>query len=106
MKTDKADKWFSIFIRLRDSDENGNVKCCTCQITRNWKQLDCGHWIKRQHQTTRFNEYNCSGQCKGCNAFEQGRPIEHEKFIIKKYGERIRNILKAGERQTCKRSKF
>lgn len=106
MKINQADKWFSIFIRLRDSDEMGYCKCVTCGNIRHWKNLDCGHWIKRQHVGTRYNEKNCAAQCKGCNAFEQGRSIEHEQFIIKTYGIDTRNLLKSGERSYCKYSKL
>ena len=49
----QADKWFSEFIRLRDSDANGRVKCVTCSHTNHWRQLQNGHWITRGHDTTR-----------------------------------------------------
>jgi uncharacterized Rmd1/YagE family protein len=106
MKIDKADRWFSIFIRLRDSDENGICRCVTCKTSHYWKLLDCGHFVKRQHQATRFNEKNCAAQCKKCNGFEQGRDSDFEKFIIDKYGEQTVDLLKSGERQSFKRSKF
>lgn len=106
MKIDNADRWFSRFIRLRDADENGICTCITCGIKRHWKQIDSGHWIKRQHQATRFNEYNCHAQCKRCNGFEQGRDSEFEKYIIQTYGQKIRDLLKSGERQSCHRSKL
>ena len=86
MKTTKADKYFSLFIRLRDADENGLAKCCTCGTMKPIKEMDCGHFIKRQHMATRFSEVNCATQCKRCNAFEQGRDIEFAEFIDKKYG--------------------
>ena len=106
MKTSLADKWFSIFIRLRDSDDKGCCTCITCGNIRFWKNLDCGHWIKRQHLGARFNEKNCAAQCKGCNAFEQGRSSEHEKFIIEKYGQQTRDLLKSAERNYTKYSKL
>jgi hypothetical protein len=106
MITTKADKWFSLFIRLRDSDENGYCTCCTCGTIRYYKNLDCGHWIKRQHQAARFNEKNCHAQCKNCNAFEQGRDSDFEKFILNKYGEQTINLLKASKNSHFKRSKL
>ena len=86
MKTTKADKYFSMYIRLRDADENGCAKCCTCGTYKPVKEMDCGHWQKRQHMATRFDERNCGAQCKKCNAFEQGRDVEFAEFIDKKYG--------------------
>lgn len=106
MITNTADKWFSKFIRLRDADENGYCTCITCGNVRHWKNLDCGHFIKRQHMAARFNEKNCAAQCKGCNAFEQGKSAEHEKYIIDTYGKDARDILKACERVHFKRSKL
>lgn len=106
MLVSKADKWFSIFIRLRDSDDKGFCTCVTCGAIRFWKNLDCGHWIKRQHMATRFNEKNCAAQCKPCNAFEQGRDADFERYIIKKYGQQTRNLLRAGIRMNVKHTSF
>lgn len=106
MKIDKADKWFSIYIRILGADENGFCTCVTCGLKRFWKYIDCGHWIKRQHQITRYNEKNSAPQCKRCNGFEQGKDSEFEKYIINKYGIQVRDLLKSGERQTCHRSKL
>ena len=106
MKTSKADRYFSMFIRLRDSDENGYCKCVTCGAIRFWKNLDCGHYVLRQHQGARFNEINCSAQCKGCNGFEAGKKIEHKQFIIETYGQQVHDLLKSAERVYFKRSKL
>ena len=105
MLTTKADKWFSIWIRLRDCDENRIGQCCTCGKYVDVKFADCGHFIKRQHQATRFNEINGNLQCKKCNAFEQGRNEDYERFLINKYGEDKVNLLKAAARTTSKRTK-
>lgn len=105
MKISLADKWFSIFIRLRDSDDNGICKCCTCGKYHSWKEMDCGHWIKRQHQATRFDERNCAAQCKACNYFEQGAEAKHELYIKNKYGEQATELLKAAKRTSFKRYK-
>jgi hypothetical protein len=94
MKTSNADKWFSMFIRLRDADENGIAKCCTCGKYDIVKQMDCGHFIKRQHMATRFSEVNCATQCKKCNAFEQGRNEDFERYLIKRWGQARVNLLK------------
>lgn len=70
------------------------------------KQMDCGHWQKRQHQNTRFNEMNCQSQCKKCNAFEQGRDADFERALIEKYGQDKVNMILWSARQTVKRTKF
>lgn len=106
MKTTKADKWFSIYIRLRDSDENGIGKCCTCGVMKPIKQMDCGHFIKRQHMATRYSEMNCAIQCKRCNAFEQGRDLDFEKYLKNRYGEEDIEILKIMKKASFKTSQF
>jgi hypothetical protein len=106
MKTSKADAWFSKFIRLRDADENGIARCCTCGARKMIQHMDCGHFIKRQHQATRFSEMNCHTQCKNCNSFEQGRNEVYEKFLIKKYGQDKVNLLKSEGTKTVKRTKL
>lgn len=82
----KLDKIFSQFIRLRDADENGYCTCITCGRVKHWKEVDCGHFIKRQYMSTRFNEMNCHAQCKHCNAFEQGADVKYRAALIKLYG--------------------
>lgn len=68
--------------------------------------MDCAHFIKRQHMATRFSEMNCATQCKKCNAFEQGRDADFERFLIGKYGEQEVMLLKMQKRASMKVSKF
>jgi hypothetical protein len=106
MKINKADKWFSIFIRLRDANDEGFCKCITCGRIKHWRLLDCGHHIKRQHQGTRYHEKNCAAQCKGCNNFGQGEDAKFKEAIIKKYGQQQYDLLEACKRTICKRSQL
>jgi len=94
--------WFSKFIRLRDSDDNGYCTCITCGTVRHWKNLDCGHFIKRQFMSARYNEKNCHAQCKPCNNFEQGNDANYERFIIGKYGLQELELLRASKRHQTK----
>ena len=102
MKTSTADKWFSRFIRLRDADNDGMGRCITCGRINEVKYMDCGHFIKRQHTATRFNEFNCQLQCKHCNAFEQGRDVEFREAIVRKYGESTVLLLESSKRSNSK----
>jgi Bacteriophage Lambda NinG protein len=106
MVTNKTDKWFSIFIRLRDSDDNGYVKCVTCGKIYSWRNVDCGHYVKRNHQGARFNEKNCAGQCKYCNYVLQGNDVVFSKVIIERYGQQTHDLLKSAERGSKKRSQL
>ena len=104
MKTTLADTWFSRFIRLRDSDNNGIGRCSTCGRIGHVKTMDNGHYIKRQHQAVRFSEVNCNLQCKHCNNFEQGNDVKFREYLVKKHGEKNVLLLEASKRTTTKRS--
>jgi len=81
-------KAFSEYIRRKNADRNGYVRCCSCGQIHQWKNVDCGHYISRSFLTVRYDEMNCAPQCKGCNAFRQGNPIEFRKHLIDRYGEK------------------
>ena len=104
MNTTLADTWFSRFIRLRDSDNNGIGRCSTCGRIGHVKTMDNGHYIKRQHQAVRFSEVNCNLQCKHCNNFEQGNDVKFREYLVKKHGEKNVLLLEASKRDTTKRS--
>lgn len=86
MKDDKLWEAFSLYIRLRDADEDGICICITCGLRRHYKQLDCGHGIPRQHWGTRYDERNNNAQCKKCNGFEQGSQEAYAIAVDKKFG--------------------
>lgn len=84
----ELDKWFSLFIRLRDADSNGNVVCFTCGVIKHYKSgMQCGHFQSRRHLATRFDELNCQPQCVKCNMFEQGEQFKFHIKLNAKYGE-------------------
>ena len=83
----KLDAVFSKYVRLRDSNSDGIGRCITCGRLGHWKRMDCGHFMKRQHLATRYDEQNCNIQCKRCNAFEQGANEKYHKTVDQKWGE-------------------
>lgn len=98
----EADKWFSEWIRLRDSDSNGRVKCVTCSHTAHWRQMQCGHFVTRGHQATRYDEKNASGQCRGCN-YNGGQILKHAAALNVRYGYRVHEELQERGAQECVR---
>lgn len=52
----KLDTVFSRFIRLRDARKDGTFQCISCGRILPLDQADCGHYINRQHMSTRFSE--------------------------------------------------
>ena len=95
---------FSKWIRLRDSDENGMVKCITCPSKKHWKDMDAGHYITRAKESTLFMEENVSGQCGGCNRFQGGKFLEHAQAVDRKFGPGTRDRIEQKAFQMCKRT--
>lgn len=82
----ELDRVFSIFIRQRDADKDGTVRCISCGDAVHWKKSDCGHYINRKHMATRYDEMNCNGQCRSCNRFDEGNMEGYRRGLIDKYG--------------------
>jgi hypothetical protein len=83
----KLDKVFSEFIRLRDADENGICRCISCGARHHWKEMDNGHYIKRQHMVLRYDTNNCHAQCRTCNWLKQGNDSEYRKALVTMWDE-------------------
>lgn len=83
---DKADKYYSLYIRQRDSDENGFGPCITCEKVVHINEADCGHFVLRDRGPTRYDERNSNLQCRACNRFKNGLQYEHGKAIDLKFG--------------------
>lgn len=96
----KADRYFSEYIRERDS-KNGVAICCTCgkRVT----EFDCGHFISRAQEATRFDPENAHAQCLSCNRFKHGRQYEHSQHIERLYGEGKAREIWIKSRMLCKR---
>ena len=83
----KLDSAFSKYIRWRDADTDGYVKCSTCEAVKPVDKMQCGHFMSRRYHSLRWHKYgNCNPQCYGCNIMDQGRQYVHSKYIDKRYG--------------------
>lgn len=84
----EADKWFSRYIRLRDSELVGGewVGECIDGCKRKmivydgkWKQgADCGHFKSRGFHQLRFDEENANLQSSYCNAWRDKDDMTRE----------------------------
>lgn len=83
-----ADTYFSRYIRLKNSND-GNCTCYTCGTDKHIKEVDNGHYMKREHKTTRYHENNCKPQCKICNGDTKhnGKQIEFRENLVNEIGE-------------------
>lgn len=96
----KADRYFSQYIRLRDS-KNGRAVCCTCGVST--IQFDAGHFISRSYESTRYDEQNAHAQCLSCNRFKHGKQFEHSMHIDRVYGAGTADKIYIKSKMLCKR---
>jgi len=102
----EADRLFSLLVRQRDINEIGLVKCCTCGKIHYWRKMDNGHFLPRQHQSTRFDEKNTGPQCTDCNHFHEGCQFRFSQYLNEKYGEGTAEAMEIKSKMTCKRTAF
>lgn len=91
----EADKYFSIYIRMRDADRYGFGKCITCGTKKHWKELQNGHFVKRSVSLLRFDDENCNAQCSACNVWKHGELYKYGKELDLKYGDGTADKLHA-----------
>lgn len=96
----KADKIFSLYVRLRDCAPGLQyAPCISCGKILHYKEMDAGHFIGRQHMSLRFDEKNVNAQCRYENRFNEGNKVEYAKGLQKKYGVDVLDYLAAAKRQ-------
>jgi len=96
-QNDKTRRWYSKFIRLRDSDSNGYIHCVTCGQPIPWKEAHSGHFIHGLD----WIEDNEHGQCLSCNYYKSVGDI-YALWMIDNFGrERVDELyrLKAENRK-------
>lgn len=84
----KADTSHSLCVRLQAADSEGNVRCYTCGKVMMVKEAQCGHFVSRQHNSTRWDFDNTRVQCVGCNVFGGGRVATYAERLDKELGAR------------------
>jgi hypothetical protein len=88
-----ADTAFSKYIRLKYADSDFNVVCITCGESHPLVEMDCGHYVSRQHKSLRWSELNGHPQCRRCNRFNEGRKDVYALKLIELYGPDILSEL-------------
>ena len=80
--------WFSKYIRMKYSDDNGYCKCVTCGMVNHYTSMHAGHFIARaQGNACYFEEDNVHVQCYRCNINLGGNGPEYYPFMVETYGE-------------------
>ena len=102
----KADKYFSLYVRQRDANDEGHVRCCTCWKLSLWKNLDAGHFQSRRYGSTRYDENNTGPQCTYCNGYNQGEQYKFGLYLDEKYGAKTAQKVTIKSRMNCKRNRY
>ena len=102
----EADRFFSLATRYRFAELiKGEyvASCITCGMSAPIKQLQCGHFMSRRFNATRFLEENTAAQCVSCNIYHYGEQYKFGLAIDDFYGD---GTAKKLQRQAKKYYKF
>jgi hypothetical protein len=80
----KLDTIFSEYIRKKNADKKGYVKCITSDKKYHFTEVDAGHFISRKEMSTRWNEDNVWPQSRFDNRFRYGRQYVYSLALEKK----------------------
>ncbi len=83
----KADAVFSLYVRLRDSNDGYWGACITCDMPLEVKKAQAGHFMSRRFNNTRYEEENVNMQCYRCNVAFNGEQYKYAIALEKKYGD-------------------
>ena len=98
----ELDKWFSLYIRLRDATDEGLVQCFTSNRVYHYKNIHAGHFMSRKRLATRWCESNVQPQSAADNLFGQGEQFKFGLNLDAKYGDGKAEELQIKSRQTLK----
>lgn len=87
IKIDKADQYFSKYIRLRDRE----CRRCHSLVSFNDKgdpvSHQASHFAGRGKEATRFDLENVDSLCGGCHQYFTANPYEHTQWQVKVKGQ-------------------
>jgi len=118
----EANKWCSLYIRLRDAIEynrqfreditgvdpiNLVAACVTCGQIKQWILMEAGHYIGRSSKGQSgvyFDERNIHIQCEQCN---KGLDVknEYENYMLGRYGQKVIDELHEKDKEIRKRGR-
>jgi len=96
------DQLFSRYIRQKYADRGGYVECAFCGTANHWKEMECGHYMKRRHLGTRYDERNAAPMCPDCN--HRDEPIRP--WLVREFGEVEIQDVEMKARQVFKKALF
>jgi hypothetical protein len=83
-------KLTSLYVRLRDADDLGMVKCSTCEMVKHFKQMQAGHFVSKAHGTSvYFALSNIHPQCYRCNMNLGSNGPWYYIYMLERYGQDV-----------------
>lgn len=98
------DAVLSLYIRVKDADKNGMVKCFCCPRILHYTLAQNSHYIRRGHMATRFLIENCHPSCPKCNNDHNDNIEPYRKALIEERGDGIIDWLEEQSKIVCKHS--
>lgn len=66
----------SLYVRTKEANWKGEVKCYTCDKILTIKTIQAGHYVSRVYTNTRWYLGNLRSQCYSCNIMKNGNTQE------------------------------
>lgn len=98
----ELDLVFGQFIAFRDYHAGWKCFVCGARISSKGNG-EVGHFIRRQHMATRYNEYNCNFICFDCNRDDPEHEKKYRIELLRVHGKAIVEML---ERKKVSLQKF
>lgn len=89
----KLDKVFSLYIRLRDVNQDGYFHCPTCGRYLPFSKADCSHLWGRAHMSTRFDPDNVVAECSYDNRMNSSHLVQLTEYFKKTLGQQKFDLL-------------
>lgn len=86
-------RWFSLYVRLKETERDGYGTCTTCGKRLHYKKLQAGHFVPGRTSLILFDERGVHIQCSGCNIWGSGKPAEYYAYMLKNYGQKVINEI-------------
>ena len=90
IKSYKKTVWKSCadYVKLREANIHGFLKCITCNKTMHYKDESCnaGHFVPGRGNEVLYDDTHIFPQCAGCNCDGGGEQYKFGEFLKKKYG--------------------
>ena len=98
LTTLKARLWrlVSLYVRKKNMDSSGYVKCVTCGQLKPFTEIHAGHFLpKKKGSAVYFELKNIHPQCASCNVWKRGNLHAYYDFMLETYGQETIDHLKS-----------